>query len=53
MELELVREQYGITDQECTDFVVPTNGKFIIAAGKEGFIRVYDYFLRGQLVAAH
>ena len=52
MELETVREQFGLTDQECVDFTISSNGKFILAAGKEGLIRIYDYFLRGQVTAA-
>ena len=28
------------------------NGKFILVAGKENMIRVYDYFLRGKMIAA-
>ena len=47
MELETVREYFGLTDLECIDFMVAPNGKFIMAAGKEGLIRIYDYFLRG------
>jgi hypothetical protein len=31
---------------------ISSNGKFILAAGKEGLIRIYDYFLRGQVTAA-
>ena len=52
MELETVREHFGITDQECTDFTIAPNGKFIMAAGKEGLVRIYDYFLRGKITAA-
>ena len=51
-ELQSVRDQYGITDKECTDFTIAPNGKFIFVAGKENLIRVYDYFLRGQVIAA-
>jgi len=35
-EVESVREQFGITDQECTDFTVSANNKFVIASGKDG-----------------
>ena len=51
-DVPVVREQYGITDKESTDLQLTTNGKFIAVAGKENFIRIYDYFLRGKLVAA-
>ena len=51
-ELETVRDQFGICDQECTDFAISPNGKFIFVSGKENLIRVYDYFLRGSLVAS-
>ena len=47
-----MREQYGITDKESTDLQVTPNGKFIIVAGKENMIRVYDYYLRGKMIAA-
>jgi len=35
-EIESVRDQFGITDQECTDFTVSANNKFVIASGKDG-----------------
>jgi hypothetical protein len=35
-EVESVRDQFGITDQECTDFAVSSNNKFVIASGKDG-----------------
>ena len=35
-EIESVRDQFGVTDQECTDFLVSSNNKYIIAAGKDG-----------------
>ena len=35
-EVESVRDQFGLTDQECTDFTVSANNKFIIASGKDG-----------------
>ena len=50
--MPLVREQYGITDKESTDIQVTSNGKFLAVAGKENMIRIYDYFLRGKLIAA-
>jgi len=35
-EVETVREQYGVTDLEPTDFTVSPNNKFIICSGKDG-----------------
>ena len=52
IEVEMVREQYGISDKEATDFQISPNGKFIYVSGKDNQIRVYDYFLRGKLLAA-
>lgn len=53
VEVEIVREQYGLTDQETVDFTVSQNNKFLICSGKDGQIKVYDYFMRGKLLAAH
>lgn len=50
--MPVVREQYGITDKESTDMLIASNGKFIAVAGKENMIRVYDYYLRGKVIAA-
>ena len=51
-DVPVVREQYGITDKESTDMLITSNGKFIAVAGKENMIRVYDYYLRGKVIAA-
>lgn len=51
-EIETVREQYGVTDLEPTDFIVSPNNKFIICTGKDGNIKVFDYFMRGENIAA-
>jgi hypothetical protein len=48
----VVREQYGITDKESTDLQLTKNGKFIVVAGKENLIRIYDYFMRGKVIAS-
>ena len=45
--LEVVRDQYGLADKECLDFTITSNNKWVIVAGSDGFIRVYDYFMRG------
>jgi len=50
--LSHVKDYYGITDLECVDFTISSNNKFIICAGKEGVIKVYDYFMRGYPLAS-
>jgi WD40 repeat protein len=47
-----VKDYYGVTDLECVDFTVSSNNKFIVCAGKEGVIKVYDYFMRGYPLAS-
>ena len=49
-ELQFIKEIYGVTDQECLDFSISPNNKFIACCGKEGVVRVYDYFMRGAAV---
>lgn len=49
-ELETVRDQYGLADKECSDFFITPNNRFVIVAGKDGMIRVYDYFMRGKIL---
>ena len=51
-ELTHIKDAYGVTDLECLDFTISDNNKFIICAGKEGVIKVYDYFMRGEMVAS-
>ena len=51
-DIPVVREQYGITDKESTDMHISPNGKFIAVSGKENMLRIYDYFLRGKIIAA-
>ena len=51
-ECEAVRDQFNITELEPTDFTITPNNKFIIVTGSDGHIKVYDYFMRGQSVAA-
>lgn len=51
-EVEPFREQYGVTDLEPTDCVISPNNKFIICAGVDGHIKVYDYLMRGSLIPA-
>ena len=51
-ELTHIKDSYGVTDMECLDFQISRNNKFILCAGKEGVIKVYDYFMRGEVVAS-
>lgn len=51
-ELQFIKESYGVTDMECLDFEISSNNKFIFLAGKEGLIKVYDYFMRGEVIAS-
>ena len=38
---------------QCLDFVISPNNQFLIACGKEGTIKVYDYFMRGSSIASY
>ena len=49
-ELMHVKDTYGITDMECLDFQISNNNRFIICTGKEGTIKVFDYFMRGEVI---
>lgn len=51
-ELTHIKDSYGVTDMECLDFQISTNNKFILCAGKEGVIKVFDYFMRGEVLAS-
>lgn len=37
---------------ECIDFQITSNNRYIICSGKEGVIKVYDYFMRGEVIAS-
>lgn len=50
--LQFIKEAYGVTDMECLDFSISPNNKFIAVCGKEGYIKVYDYFMRGEIIAS-
>jgi len=45
--LEVVREEAKISEKEVSDFMVTPNNKFVIVSGKDGQVRVFDYFMRG------
>ena len=47
-----MKESYGVTDMECLDFEISANNKYIFVAGREGLIKVYDYFMRGEVIAS-
>ena len=49
-ELQHIKDCYGVTDMECLDFVISKNNRFIICTGKEGVIKVFDYFMRGEII---
>ena len=49
-ELTHIKDSYGVTDMECLDFQISANNKFILCAGKEGVIKVFDYFMRGEVL---
>jgi WD40 repeat protein len=51
-ELLFVKESFGVTDIECVDFEISPNNKFIVCCGKEGIIKVFDYFMRGEVIAS-
>ncbi len=41
-----------MTDLECLDFEISANNKYIFVAGSEGTLKVFDYFLRGDVIAS-
>ena len=49
-ELLHVKDSYGVTDMECVDFQISDNNRFILCAGKEGVVKVFDYFMRGEVL---
>lgn len=49
-ELIFIKDIYGVTDMECLDFEISSNNKYIVVAGKEGVIKVFDYFMRGEIL---
>jgi WD40 repeat protein len=51
-ELSHIKDSYGVTDMECVDFEISDNNRFILCAGKEGTVKVYDYFMRGEIIAS-
>lgn len=50
--MHFIKEAYGVTDMECLDFEISDNNKFIFVAGREGVIKVFDYFMRGDIIAS-
>lgn len=51
-ELQFLKDAYGVTDLECKDFEISPNNKYLLFAGKEGVIKIFDYFMRGDVVAS-
>ena len=37
---------------QCLDFIISPNNQFLVAVGKEGTVKVYDYFMRGSTIAS-
>jgi len=38
----------GVHDHSCIDFEISPNNKYIATCGKDGLIKVFDYFMRGN-----
>jgi WD40 repeat protein len=49
-ELLFNKDIYGLTDLECLDFEISPNNKFIACCGKEGVVKIYDYYMRGSAI---
>lgn len=49
-ELQFSKDIYGVTDLECTDFAISPNCKYIAVSGREGVVKIFDYFMRGAAV---
>jgi WD40 repeat protein len=49
-ELQFNKDIYGVTDLECTDFAISPNCKYIAVSGREGVVKIFDYFMRGAAV---
>ena len=45
-----IKDSYGITDMECLDFQISDNCRYILCAGKEGTVKIYDYLMRGEVI---
>lgn len=43
-----VKTQMGLTDMQSLDFLIAPNNQFIFCCGREGSVKVYDYFMRGM-----
>lgn len=49
-EVTQFKEIPNLHDFECLDFEISPNSQYIISVGKEGIIKVFDYFMRGSKV---
>ena len=49
-EITEFKEVPNLHDYECLDFEISWNNKYIATVGKEGLIKVYDYFMRGTKI---
>lgn len=50
--LQLNKEIYGVTDLECLDFSISPNCRYLAVCGREGVVKIFDYFMRGAAVPA-
>ena len=50
-EITEFKEVPNLHDFECLDFEISPNNKFIITLGKEGLVKVFDYFMRGTSIS--
>jgi WD40 repeat protein len=51
-DISLFKDVPPVHDFECLDFSISDNCKFLITSGKDGFIKVFDYFMRGDILPA-
>jgi len=49
-DLTFIKDAYGVNDLECLDFEISANNQFILTVGKDGIVKIYDYFMRGEVV---
>jgi WD40 repeat protein len=49
-ELMHIKDSYGVTDLECVDFNISENNRFILCVGREGTVKIFDYFMRGDVI---
>ena len=40
----------SICDYNCLDFIISDNYKYIFSAGTDGLIKIFDYYMRGEII---